>query len=243
MNYFRISNQIFDMGLAPSEAVVYAYLCSIHASMKMLNGNKAICVKQSTIAQKCSIRSLQTVRVILTSLCERGLVEPVRRLTKRNGNKGTYEYELNELAVEKGFFMIPRKAFGILNTRQMFVYMFLCKAESSELNKSWNSYNDIAKQIGMKREMVVKTISELVALKQIVRMRRKSKENNRVFVDNHYQIIRYVRTHIRRKKKSAVVPQIQLHGGVKIGNHSSNHNYDTTNKANCQVFFSSRGSP
>ncbi|MBR3418591.1 MAG: helix-turn-helix domain-containing protein, partial [Oscillospiraceae bacterium] len=71
----------------------------------------------------------------------------------------------------------------------MLVYLFLCKSFSTVLHDCWNSYNDIAAQIGMKRETVVQTVRALVRLGLIVRMQRRSKKNRRVFVDNHYSIV------------------------------------------------------
>ena len=79
----------------------------------------------------------------------------------------------------------------MLVPRQMLVYLFLCKSFSTVLHDCWNSYNDISAQIGMKRESVIQTIQELVELGMIVRMQRRSKENRRVFVDNHYSIVRF----------------------------------------------------
>ena len=57
----------------------------------------------------------------------------------------------------------------------------------------------------MKRETVVQTIRELVELGLIVRMQRRSKENRRVYVDNHYSIVRFEVGHIRAK-----MPKLQL---------------------------------
>ena len=81
----------------------------------------------------------------------------------------------------------------------MLVYLFLCKSFSTVLHDCWNSYNDISAQIGMKRESVIQTIRELVELGLIVRMQRRSKENRRVYVDNHYSIVRFEVGHFRAR--------------------------------------------
>ena len=95
--------------------------------------------------------------------------------------------------------MIDRRVFGMLTPRQMLVYLFLCKSFSTVLHDCWNSYNDISAQIGMKRKSVIQTIRELVELGLIVRIQRRSKENRRVYVDNHYSIVRFEVAHIRAK--------------------------------------------
>ena len=53
----------------------------------------------------------------------------------------------------------------------------------------------------MKREMVVQTINELTEMKLIVKIRRKAKDNRRVYVDNHYQLIFYVKGKFKGKKQ------------------------------------------
>ena len=148
----------------------------------------AVKVKQATIAQKCGLKAVQTVSKVMDSLAAKGLVVPVKRSTKANGYKGTYIYEVKKLPTTDSFFFVDRSVFGKLVPRQMMIYLFICKSFSLQLKDCWNSYNDIAVQIGLKRESVVQTIRELVELGLIVRMQRRSKENRRVYVDNHYSI-------------------------------------------------------
>ena len=143
---------------------------------------------------------------------------------------------------------MDRHIFGRLVPRQMLVYLFLCKAYSTKLGDSWNSYNDISAQTGMKRETVIQTVNELVEKRLIVRCRRKPKENKRVFVDNHYQIIFFVRGSIRKKCKK----RVRLYSQYNRTNGQLiiipfNRIYYTTLSAKCQgklrTFFSVRGSP
>ena len=97
------------------------------------------------------------------------------------------------------YFFVERRVFGQLVPRQMMIYLFICKAYSPVLKHCWNSYNDIAGQTGMKRETVIQTVNELVKQHFITRCRRKSKNNQKVFVDNLYQIVRYVTGKIVKK--------------------------------------------
>lgn len=248
MSRFKLSNQIFDLGLDAQELSIYAYLCSIHSGQQTITGENIVCVKQSTIAKNCSIRSVQTVARILSRLQDKGLAEPLRRSVKANRHRGTYSYAVKQLSLDGGFFFVDRHIFGRLVPRQMLIYLFLCKAYSTELNDSWNSYNDIAAQTGMKRETVIQTVTELAEMNLIVRCRRKSRENKRVFVDNHYQIIFFIRGRIRKKCKKIV----RLHSQYNRTNGQLlrlpfNHVHYTTLSAECQdklrTFFSVRGSP
>ena len=158
-----------------------------------------ISVKQRTIAANCGIKSPATVAKTIDRLREKGLVDYLERQYKANGHRGTYWYAVTKQPTAIGYFTVDRRVFGVLKPRQMLAYLFLCKSFSTVLHDCWNSYNDIAVQTGMKRESVIQTIRELIGLGLIVRMRRRSKENRRVFVDNHYSIVRFEVGHIRVK--------------------------------------------
>ena len=196
---FRLSNHIFELGLDVQELSVYAYLCSLPAAGFTLQGAAVISVKQRTIAANCGIKSPVTVAKAIDRLREKGLVDYLERNRKANGYHGTYCYAVAKQQTNSGYYMVDRRVFGMLVPRQMLVYLFLCKSFSTVLQDCWNSYNDIAELIGMKREIVVQTVRELVGLDLIVRMQRRSKKNRRVFVDNHYSIVRFEVGHIRVK--------------------------------------------
>ena len=205
MSLFRLSNHIFELGLGAQEMSVYAYLCSLPASGFTLQGGNIVTVKQRTIAANCGMKSPVTISKTIDRLREKGLVDYLDRNKKANGHHGTYCYAVTKQQTDSGYFMVDRHIFGMLNPRQMLVYLFLCKSFSMVLHDCWNSYNDISAQIGMKRESVIQTIRELVELGLIVRMQRRSKENRRVFVDNHYSIVRFEVGHIRVK-----MPEMRL---------------------------------
>lgn len=199
MSLFRLNNHIFELGLDAQELSVYAYLCSLPASGFTLQGSSIVTVKQLTIAANCGIRSPVTVAKTIDRLREKGLVDYLERNIKANGYQGTYCYAVPKQPTDTGFFTVDRHVFGMITPRQMLVYLFLCKSFNTVLHDCWNSYNDIAAQIGMKRESVIQTIRELVELGLIVRMQRRSKENRRVYVDNHYSITRFEVGKIRAK--------------------------------------------
>jgi len=199
VSIFRLSNSIFALGLDAQELSVYAYLCSLPASGFTLQGGSIVTVKQRTIALNCGIKSPVTIAKTIDRLREKGLVDYLERNKKANGHHGTYCYAVTKQQTDTGFFTVNRHIFGMLIPRQMLVYLFLCKSFSTVLHDCWNSYNDISAEIGMKRETVVQTIRELVGLGLIIRMQRRSKENRRVYVDNHYSIVRFEVGHIRAR--------------------------------------------
>ena len=199
MSLFRLSNHVFELGLNAQELAVYAYLCSLPAFGSTLQGGTVVTVKQRKIAANCGIKSPVTISKTIDRLREKGLVDYLERNKKANGHHGTYCYAVTKQQTDTGFFTVDRHIFGMLIPRQMLVYLFLCKSFSTVLHDCWNSYNDIAAQIGMKRETVVQTVRELVGLGLIVRMQRKSRVNRRAYVDNHYSIVRFEVGHIRAR--------------------------------------------
>lgn len=211
MSVFKLSNRIFDLKLSASELTVYAYMCSLPSEYIMLDGAAAVKVKQATIAEKSGIKAVQTVAKVITSLAKKSIVEPVKRSVKRNGYKGTYMYKVKKLPTENSFFFVDRAVFGQLVPRQMMIYLFICKSYNTQICDCWNSYADLSAQTGMKRETVIQTIAELEAMKFIRKSRRKSRDNRRVYVDNHYILILYVKGTFKGRKRKAVVPQIQPH--------------------------------
>lgn len=245
----KLSNKIFDLGLSAQELAVYSYLCSLPSDTPMLDGT-GIKVKQSTIAQKCGIKAVQTVAKVISRLSEKSLVVPLKRSVKRNGYKGTYIYEVKKLSTSDSFFFVERSIFGQLVPRQIMIYLFLCKTYSVQLRESWNSFNDIAKQTGMKRETVIATVSELEQLRYIRRSRRKARDNRRVYVDNHYFLITYMRGSILKKhgkKVARLYCEYNRTGGLSSKINTFINSYRNTETRFCQEvsekIFSGRGSP
>ena len=249
MSRYKMSNQIFSLGLDAQEISVYTYLCSIRSEQSTITGEDTVKVMQSTIAQNCGVRAVQTVAKIIARLTDKGLVEPLKRSVKANHHKGTYIYAVRKLPVDSGYFLVDRHIFGKLVPRQIMVYLFLCKSYSIVLQDSWNSYNDIASQIGMKRELVIQTVNELVQMHYIVRCRRKSRANSNVYVDNHYQIIFFVRGRIRKKGIKMVRSHAQYNRTeqfIHLKKNCPTQLHDTTSERKCQEVFQDflcRGSP
>ncbi len=249
VSLFKLSNHIFNLGLTAKELSVYAYLCSLPSVQNTIDDKAVVKVKQTTIAENCCIKAAQTVSAIITRLAEKGVIDVLERSFNAVHHKATYTYAVKKLSVTTEYFFVDRQAFGKLNTRQMAVYLFLCKAYDHNRRDSWNSYNDISNTLHMKRENVIQTVSELVVMKFIVRMKRKSKENRKMYVDNHYQLITYVVGHIRKKGiKKVCMHSDCIHTLVMKHIHNErDYKYYNSLIGKSQYvfenFFHSRGSP
>ena len=177
--YFRMNNEILDLGLSPNELKVAVCLYSC-----VFRNNYHVQIKQSTIAEKCGIKKTETVSKIIRKLQNVGVIERIERPFKSNGWLGTQIYILKKVAY-KGYFKVKRDILGKLTNVQLRMYLFICKAVTKK-NEMWNSFNDIARALQIARNKVIEVINELVELGVIVKKNVLKKDGS--YSDNHYSI-------------------------------------------------------
>ena len=178
--YFRMNNDILDLGLSPNEIKVAVCLYSC-----VFKNNYYIQIKQSTIADRCGIKKTETVSNIICKLQRKGVIEGVSRPHKKDGNLGTYIYKLKSIAT-RGFFKVKRYILGKLTGIQLRMYLFVCRAIVEKKNDMWNSFNDISRALQIGRNKVIAVINELVELGVISKSRVLKKDGS--YSDNHYAI-------------------------------------------------------
>ena len=195
LSYIKLPNEILDMNLTAKELAVIFYLSSIYVS-----GRDTVCVKQSTIARKCGIKTTQTVSKITTSLSDKGLII-CRRCVYDNNSTGMIYYTLKLPAGLNGYFHVQRHILNEqLTPSQLRVYLFICRSFSPSLGRCWNSYNDLAKLIGTSRGKTIELVAQLVRKNVIRKQRMKTRGNKRVYGDNHYMVVHYVSHRPIRKR-------------------------------------------
>ncbi len=247
LSYIKLPNEILEMNLTANELAVLFYLSSIYA-----HGRDSVCVKQSTIAKKCGIKTTQTVSKIAASLSDKGLII-CRRCLYDNNSTGMIYYTLKLPTASKGYFFVQRH---ILNEQltpvQLRVYLFICRALSPSLGRCWNSYNDLAKLIGISRSKAIEIVAQLVGKNVIRKHKIKTRSNKRVYGDNHYTVVCYVphrpihKRSCRSSNKKIGLPSCKSSptgqsANLSVYNISCVSN-NTTKKAFCQVggiFFTS----
>lgn len=242
LSYIKLPNEILEMNLTAKELAVLFYLSSIYAS-----GRDTVCVKQSTIAKKCGIKTTQTISKITSSLSDKGLII-CRRCLYDNNSTGMIYYTLKLPKASKGYFSVQRH---ILNEQlspvQLRAYLFICRSLSPSLGRCWNSYNDLAKLIGISRSKAIEIVAQLVSKNVIRKQKIKTRSNKRVYGDNHYTVVCYVPHRPIRKRscgKKIGLPSCKSSPAGQSANlsYSSRVFNNTTKKAFCQVggiFFAS----
>lgn len=246
LSYIKLPNEILEMNMTAKELAVLFYLSSIYAS-----GRDTVCVKQSTIAKKCGIKTTQTVSKITASLSNKGLII-CRRCIYDDNSTGIIYYTLKLPKASKGYFLVQRYILNEqLSPAQIRVYLFICRSLSPSLGRCWNSYNDLAKLIGISRSKAIEIVAQLVGKNVIRKHKIKTRSNKRVYGDNHYTVVCYVPHRPIRKRSCSCNKKIGLpscksspagqSANLSIYNISCVSN-NTTEKAFCQVsgvFFTS----
>ena len=196
LSYVKLPNAILEINLTAGELAVLFYLLSIYTGK-----GDTVRAKQSTIARKCGFKTTQTVSRITISLSDKGLITQ-RRCVYENNSTGMIFYTLHiSPSASDEYFFVDRRIFNEgLTAMQLKVYLHICRALSPSLGKCWNSYNDLAKLTGISRSKVIELIAQLVQKNVIRKQRVKTKENKRVYGDNHYMIVRYAAHRSIRKK-------------------------------------------
>lgn len=241
---FKLPNNIFSSDLNSSEMMVLAAIYSLK-SRSVFRGKKYIKVNQKTIAAICGFKAAVTVSKAVDRLCKRGYIERIDRYYADAHRLGAYVYTIP--VVRSGYFFVNRRVFSYkLTPAQMRMYLFCCKCAASRSKRFWNSYNDISRQLKIKRSAVIKTMSELIEKGLIKRYRLRKKDGS--YSDNHYRIIELKppKHKIRRKKRRCrFAPEHLLHTRIFFTPiiNCRNVNVNTYNNISHIYFFNLRGSP
>ena len=247
LSYVKLPNAILEINLTAGELAVLFYLLSIYTGK-----GDTVCVKHSTIAWKCGFKTTQTVSRITTSLSDKGLITQ-RRCVYENNITGMIFYTMHiSSSVSGEYFFVDRRIFNEgLTAMQLKVYLHICRALSPSLGKCWNSYNDLAKLIGISRSKAIELVAQLVQKNVIRKQRIKTSANKRVYGDTHYMIVRYsAHRPIRKKANKKIGLPSQKNSPdfcpmIMLNNHIlCLDNITASRKSQVEsLFLTSRGSP
>lgn len=246
-NYYKMPNDIFGGKLSAGEIKVLAALYSLR-SKSIYRGQKYVKVNQATIARICGFSSARTVSSAIAKLSLYGYIRAIRRYYADYHKLDAYVYTLP--VMRKNYFFVDRKIFKHkLTSAQFRMYLFFCKAANPSNKRCWNSFNDIANALGIKRTVVVKTVKELISMKLIRKYRIKKSDGS--FSDNHYKVIPLQYTYKFRRKRKRPCRSLLRQGlniCYKLAYASSLTSVKQTvafvkRKSRKNLFFVTRGSP
>lgn len=155
MKYIILQNSVFDVGLKPSEFMVYATLMALKDKF---NGKTIASCR--AIADYCGL-SEKTTYLALNNLENKGLVRSKHRYNM-DGNYIAKIYTIKK-PIGKGFFKVDISALksGLTPTSFM-VYCFLCKSANVKNRKAVSSLNNLSNKLNMTVKTVIKAIETLV---------------------------------------------------------------------------------
>lgn len=186
-SYFKMSNQVHELGLKANELNIYAYFCSLPACKTTLGD--AVTVKLSTIAARCGYGREGTVKDIIDGLIERGLVERLRRF-RSDRTTSTNTYIVKKLDTTKGYFQVHRKMFlraCALGKSSVAVLLYVLRCIDGK-NECFPSLRTLAHALGMSISTITGCISLLERAKIVHKQRRRRIDGS--FRHNCYIIIR-----------------------------------------------------
>lgn len=94
--YFKLSNNIFELGLKPNEFVVLAYIA------RCSNNNSKAFPSYNKIAEKCNI-GLSTAKRVVSDLVKKELLIREHRLKNDSRSNSTNAYSLTEKVLAKRY--------------------------------------------------------------------------------------------------------------------------------------------
>ena len=217
-DFFKLPNDIFEKNLSATEIRVLAAIYSLK-SRSICFGVKHIKIKQSVIAKICGLSSSRTVSQAINKLCLYGYIKEIRRYYSDTKKLGTFVYIIP--VIKANYFFVSRRIFNYnLTSSQLRMYLFFCKAAVSSSRRSWNSYNDIANALNLRRSSVIQTVQELVQMRLIKKYRIRKKDGS--FSDNHYEVVALKFEYKFRQKKKrhhfrpSAFPLIKIYIGFSL---------------------------
>jgi hypothetical protein len=201
-SYFAMPNE----ALTPDCSSVNYTVTVCAALYSLRRGSNNVVIAQTYLANMCGFDT-KTIRECIKRLIACGIIldQIENRDNKLAHHKNTFTYVLKPLP-ESGFFFCPRAIFADkLKAADFAEQLFMCRAQSTEYGKSWNSYNDLCKNRGHRnRSRTMASIGKLVEpglLKKTVRkavVRAKA-----VFVDNIYRVSGLAKILVKRENRPA----------------------------------------
>ena len=242
---FKLPNDVFSSGLTATELTVLAAVYSLR-SRSIYKGKKYIKISQKSLAKICNFKSTVTISKAVNTLCRLGYITRIDRYYDDVKKLGSYVYTIPVVRGSKYFFVNRRIFIYKLTVSQMRMYLYFCKCSESRTQRFWNSYNDICRELNLKRSCVIKTISELLKYGLIKKYRIKKRDGS--FSDNHYRVV-LLNTpviKIRRKKRRSCFALSFFSTStcvIKDYEYIINQKNKNVNSRNKKYFFDLRGSP
>ena len=234
MNYFKIPNRIFGLGLKANELVVLTYLSSIH---KVENQDYAV-AKYEAIAQACGYASSDSAQSVIRSLEQKGFISIVPRHNMFTGVTLANGYTVNLSASDKGYFKVDRKKFRIVaaraGTTAAAIYLYILRCMNNT-KAAFPSLTNIRDNVNLTVATIVKKIRELQEQLLLYKQNRRKQDGS--FTHNLYTLLFGQPTLNTQKREEHVLRQrvLQVESYSKPIKGIASCLYSKAKSAVCQV--------
>lgn len=148
-NYYPVPNDIFDIGLNPSEIVLYALFIKFD---KMNHG--FFCTDFATI-KGCIDLSDKTIKKYISSLEN-------KKIIKIEQSKESIKVYFDKRDMNKNYFLLPNEVFFMgLSSGEIAAYAYLLKCEDKKTYQCYPSYRTIGSNISTSINSVKKYVEAL----------------------------------------------------------------------------------
>ena len=197
-SYFKLPNNIFDLGLSYQELLVLTYLMSVTYS------KDTVFIKQSTIAEKLGYKTTNTISKVLGRLEAKGFIKSKSHY--RNNKRIVNSYKVNKeiKATDKNFFIVERNlfsSFSRIKKTSIAVYLFILRC--SNKNSAFPSISKISATTKISQVSICSAIKELKSNGLINKINQRKKDTS--FGNNMYQVLKTVQEVI----ETIVVPSVK----------------------------------
>lgn len=148
-DYFPVPNNIFDMGLTPSEIVLYVLFIKFDVK------NNGYCHTDFSTIKGYITLSEKTIKKYLSTLENKKIIqiEPTK-----DGMKVFF----NKRDMNKNYFLLPNEVFFMeLSSGEIAAYAYLLKCEDKKTYQCYPSYKTIGSNIGTSINSVKKYVASL----------------------------------------------------------------------------------
>ncbi len=234
MNYFKIPNNIFGLGLKANELVVLTYLCSIHQAE---NQNYAV-AKYEAIAQACGYASSDSAQSVIHSLEQKGFITIVPRHNMFTGVTLANGYIVNLPACDNGYFKVDRDKFRIIaaraGTTAAAIYLYILRCMNNT-KAAFPSLSNIRDNVHLTIATIVKKIRELQ--EQLLLHKQNRHKLDGSFTHNLYTLLFGQPTPQAQKREEHVVSErvLQVESNIIPVKGIASCLYSKAKSAVCQV--------
>lgn len=185
MNYFKLPNHIFALGLKANELVVLSYLCSIRKPEQQ----DYVIVKQDTMAAACGYSSRDSIQNIIRSLVDKGFVSVVPRYDRFTGIALANGYIVH-LPTSGRYFKVDRQWFRTVTSRAgtsagaIYLYILRCM---SNTKYAFPSLANIRDAVNLTIATIIKKIRELQEYLLLQKQNRRKQDGS--YAHNLYTLV------------------------------------------------------